>query len=394
MLSSLVLFLGAGASRPFGIPTMKELVPLFKKHLESNRKGNREIEEQCELYNDITTTAQDAHSLLFHRRQSHVDLESVFSIIDGLTKGDPSAGMSYYPYYYYLSTMDDSARTEFLDVTGNFAEKTSAKVDIARRLGATLEDFLVESCIIKDDKMFDRLDIVFGDLFTKLGTREHALQTVGRQKYGTGNWVIHTTNYDTCVESFCEQSEIPYNDGFEWNSQKREQVPNWGLLGKPGFKLIKLHGSIVWIDKQGVGLTKQRVPAYRDLFGSRSAIGRMKFEGRRMIYPVDQKQIFLDPQFHLYYRLKLDLASSPRWIIIGYSFNDPIITQIFQEAYKQATDDLKNNPKVVIVHPEADRIKREKLVTFNDSVGFTLPITNRFGQNEGAGVTDDMCRIL
>lgn len=53
-----------------------------------------------------------------------------------------------------------------------------------------------------------------------------------------------------------------------------------------------------------------------------------------MFYPIQQKDLHLYPWFDLFYRFKEDLQRTKTWIVIGYSFNDEFILNVFREALR------------------------------------------------------------
>ena len=72
----------------------------------------------------------------------------------------------------------------------------------------------------------------------------------------------------------------------------------------------------------------------------------------------------------MFKRLNHELKLKKTWIIIGYSFNDPIIREIF----------IKNSDKskqIVFLHPEAQRIVNDKLNDLDNKNLFVL--TEKFG---------------
>jgi len=71
-LASPLLFLGAGASQPFGMPTMTGMVTKFEKHLEKNNISERF------LYSEIKEELSKGFD------SSKVDIESIFSVIHGI----------------------------------------------------------------------------------------------------------------------------------------------------------------------------------------------------------------------------------------------------------------------------------------------------------------------
>jgi hypothetical protein len=73
-----------------------------------------------------------------------------------------------------------------------------------------------------------------------------------------------------------------------------------------------------------------------------------------MIYPLQQKELYFEPYITMFTQLNRELKARTNWVIIGYSFNDPVI----QEVFIRNSDKTK---KIVLVHPFAPKIREEKL---------------------------------
>ena len=83
-----VFFFGAGASAPFGIPTMGQFVVDFEKFLNANAER-----KERELYSDIKQTLETK----IHR---NVDLEAVFTVIDGIIHYDDPEKLGMLALYF------------------------------------------------------------------------------------------------------------------------------------------------------------------------------------------------------------------------------------------------------------------------------------------------------
>src|SRR2546428_10987855 len=84
-----LFFFGAGASRPFDIPTMKEMVTQFRKELSESKSDG--IDDEVRLYDDVES--------ILREKFGAVDLESVFTVIDGLAQGKTLMEVGYYATY-------------------------------------------------------------------------------------------------------------------------------------------------------------------------------------------------------------------------------------------------------------------------------------------------------
>jgi hypothetical protein len=331
----IVFFFGAGASAPFGIPTMKQFVIDFEKLLDE--KGTK---EEKQLYNSI----KDA--LAGHLKRE-IDLEDVFSVIDGYINFN-------YERLGVLSTYvfdeDISRRYEKL---GAFPSSTYEKnVPICQNLREKFQIFVREKCLIPDES-FKKISKVYQDFFNRF-VHESDVKGTGIT-FSRGNysccptWTIFTTNYDTCLEHYWRQAaKIDLNTGFSFDSARyRPVLKDSERFYQNDFKLIKLHGSVSWfIESDGTIVEEQTVP-------TKSFVGREIVE-EMMIYPVQQKELYLEPYISMLVQLNQQLAFRSIWIVIGYSFNDPVIREIFL----RKSDDRK---QIILVHPHAPDIMNSKL---------------------------------
>ena len=74
-----------------------------------------------------------------------------------------------------------------------------------------------------------------------------------------------------------------------------------------------------------------------------------------MLYPLAEKELYLEPYVSMLVRLNRELQRKPIWIVIGYSFNDPVIREIFLKNW------LPMKHHLVLIHPEAEEIFSKKL---------------------------------
>jgi hypothetical protein len=95
-LANTLVFLGSGASTPFGIPTMKGLVNSFEKQLQERSEPNSE--EMYDLYQQIKTSLKSIYG--------YVDLESVFTVIEDLSKNVRHSDLGFTPAYILSSLLD------------------------------------------------------------------------------------------------------------------------------------------------------------------------------------------------------------------------------------------------------------------------------------------------
>ena len=83
-----LVFLGAGTSKPFGIPTMQEMVIEFEKELKNNH---------AELF-DFYSKIKDV--LIKEYGDSKIDIESMLSVINGISANTKPAELGHFVFYY------------------------------------------------------------------------------------------------------------------------------------------------------------------------------------------------------------------------------------------------------------------------------------------------------
>jgi len=73
----------------------------------------------------------------------------------------------------------------------------------------------------------------------------------------------------------------------------------------------------------------------------------------------------------MFYNLNKDLENKRIWIVIGYSFRDPVIRNIFTTNL-----DKSSRKRMILVIPNADNMIRKRFSKYRQSV---IPINQRFG---------------
>jgi len=110
-MTSLVFF-GAGASKPFGIPTMQDMVVEFENRLKDEDK-------KCfEFYYKIKEIIVEEYG------KSHVDIESIFSVLDGIISQTKAKDLGYYAFYHIKSINNSHPEGRPIDEHIERANKT------------------------------------------------------------------------------------------------------------------------------------------------------------------------------------------------------------------------------------------------------------------------------
>ena len=345
--SDIVFFFGAGASAPFGIPTMKQFVIDFENHLDEKAEP------------DEKSTYKNIKNILEMKLQRNIDLEDVFTVIDGLINLTVERVGVLQIYIYSPSQMP------------SLPHYNKKEIGTCRSLEEKFKSFVREKCRIHDEASYERITKVYQDLFNRVwhesSSRSSPIYLQSQNYFFCRNWTIFTTNYDTCLESYWRESVGPeggLNTGFIHDASRNRWILNPDqLFTQNRVRLLKLHGSISWqIGRDGKTVTEEQTLGY-------SLIGR-RFIGQMMIYPIQQKELYLEPYISMFKIMNSELKSKPIWIIVGYSYNDPIIREIFIR-------NSDENKRIIYVHPEAFRIREEKLANIR---GQFILLNKKFGE--------------
>ena len=361
-MAGALFFFGAGASAPFGIPTMQGMVTEFEKTIHGDSKSEERLlyEEVCAFLN--ATLGRPT------------DLEAVFSVVESIKNWSPDRmGVA----ALYHATKLVRSRQAFEGV-GAPTPPSADEVRIASSLEADFERFVQHSCQLKEG-MSEKIDSVYQNFFTQMSGPAGAQSPGPDGRHPFGDWPMFTTNYDAILEHYwLDIVQVALNTGFGFNPVARMEVSNPEALRGGGLRLFKLHGSITWLLDDRWGLTEQRVPPEE----MKTYTGR-RFRGPGMLYPIEEKELYVEPYETMYLMLNRELAQRPRWVAVGYSFGDRIVRDIFERNSSNAT-------RMVLVHPRAHEIA-SRLPAFR---GTMKPVQARFGESDYSGVNESIRNAL
>ena len=329
----MMLFLGAGASKPFGIKTMEEMSEEFENIVDSFSEneeklyknicktlGTNNLEHMLTVLNDLINDTPSIRYCGFYINKAHLKF-----LVDLLTGGD---GEYHREICEYLS----------------LREKENPEA-----LKSKIIEFIRNECNI--DEKIKRNAPIKAEIENKYASLFEILENC------SSPFNIFTTNYDGIIENYFE-NEDKFYDGFTCTDPR---ICDWqpeGYDKNYKFKLFKLHGSVDQYIENG-RISK----CWRELRGVENA----------MIYPMREKEVYKDPFFELFTRLKSSLADKETkvCIVIGYSFSDEHIRNIFFDA-------VKRNAKIgiILVSPNAKKI-RDDLEYIKDEI---VPIEGEFGE--------------
>lgn len=347
-----MIFLGAGASKEFGIPTLQE----FSKDVFDmlTNLGHENI------INNIVASLNE-YDLT-------IDFESLYAILQALKNP-------------YQSIRNSGA------VTAYFSKK-DANLPRGYNYDKVLGDLrriIYEKCSLKDSDA-NKIVEVYDQLFSFGEGYEELLRVENANINSTLTKILVTTNYDMSLELYLMNRQRQYLDGyvprlgnplvkdFNPNLLKSILIPNSPIWSTSEPILLKLHGSI-WQFIQNNSMIKTIVNPQA------SPPIPINVEKEMLIYPTKEKEILSRnyyPFFHVFKEIRPSIM-----IVIGYSFRDePINTTI--------VENLRRNPKsrLVVFNPNAEQIIQNINMDHRDPQLILIP--QKFGTPSGKKALETM----
>jgi hypothetical protein len=276
-MPTVLIFLGAGASKALAdIPTMKGMVDLFERQLLT------ESPDFQTLYKEILDSLRGTF-------QDRLDLEAILSVLNGISKGRTFKELGFYPYY--------RAKEEGLDPS----KKPDAHMQsVAKGLLGLIEKSINSYCEIKPE-VKSNLFGLYSKLTEMLQDRQNVSKYEGRDFWRSNNWAIYTTNYDLSIETVCKDAGIEINTGAQYDKLHLLRIFHPESLRGPGFKIIKLHGSISWYMRED-GLIAEYPEGKPP---SKWEAGKLREQ--IMLYPIEEKAMYEEPYIILLNQFREDL---------------------------------------------------------------------------------------
>ncbi len=318
----IVILLGAGASVNAGVPDTFTMVEKFQERVKDNVQSYN-------LLHRVIDTLQN-YLRKNNKQADRVDVEFLLEALEKLGNRETDVILDFFrSNEYLLEGHDVSLLTD------------------------QLKEFIKDVAIVGEDKV-DYLNPMLSFINTHYPVN------------------IFSLNYDTCIEQFCNLYKKDYVDGFDvhWN-------PDLFDIDRPDIRLYKLHGSVMWYRTNKGNYVKLIVSPR----GNKVNLITGEEAESLMLYPM-RKFDYYEPLIELLLLFKKKLEKAKVVIVVGYSFRDKHIKQIFWDAAN------RNKELVVfLISPNAFQIYLEQLRFYDpDSPnviqspldGRVIPLSYRF----------------
>jgi hypothetical protein len=296
-------FLGAGASNPFGFPMTHEFKEIISKEL-TNRFAS-----------DGNLTSEEKIILTTLKHQTYEDIEYVFEFWKRINqlKDDPK----YSIIYEFLTSYYWSVQFKGLP-------------DAGHDQGAELKNFL--------DYAEPLMLFLTKKLYNAYSSKEKNIE-ISRKIYtplieglNVNPIIIFTTNYDSVIEQYAREEQYNLIDGFKYD--QRSGFMKWKSstltpkldVNKKYIVLHKLHGSLNWKQHKKHGIVKlEGVEKMMD--------DDWQYSTNLLIKPTlsPKEEEGEEPYRTLISKFRQKVLENDACIVIGYSFRDKRINEIFYE---------------------------------------------------------------
>lgn len=277
-----LLFLGAGASAPMGIPTMRQFTKDFVELCE--KPENRE---------DIGYWLRDLRRVT---GTGAWDLEQLLALIRQAKNTDKDVAVGLLSKNLFRGDSKNKQR---------FDDRAESIGYYFKEIERTLLEYIRTKCL---NPKIERAKGIYSKILPI--SKKCILE-------------IFTTNYDPILENVCTELKYDYSNGFY--PDKRIGAFKWDekRLGSEKINIYKIHGSVTWYRKNKSVL---KFPA---------DISRAPGIDTLMLYPTELKEVLNPPFSHLHQRLEKILFESNLCIVIGHSFRDDYIRNLFLDRLEE-----------------------------------------------------------
>ncbi len=333
--SNVVVFLGAGASTQFQIPDAKGLLTGY---LTSRARTGKKSTCVKKLIKEMKGC------------RVNITLENLLTLLDAHAKPD-EALKRVAPYL------------PLVKASGIIALASKSDCD---EVAKDIRDYVFRKCYINNTKNIDKAVFFYDRIFR--GVKEFfSLKSLQPDDpaYPYPDISIFTTNFDNSIELFCRREKIRMTDGYtrvpsgEYKFDDKEYNKS---LNPDFLRLYKMHGTVRYAKNPSGEFDE--IPY---LYPGKPIIINEAECFPDLIFSESYQYTSNSPQLELLYAMKKELLRSDRIIIIGYSFPDPHILTVFEEALKE------NDGAYVILFSREPKTTVDEKLNFLKDRCFAIP---------------------
>ena len=311
-----VIFTGAGASRPLGFPTTTEFFG-------TPEKGPAWTPNNPKAFQAIQNTL----------RSNPLDVEDALRLLE--------------PSISYVETDSGKYLSKFLEL----------------RVGGSFEQHFQELKLLHDQIIRRCFDLYAFRPSTKIIQKLYfpLLEILHWQK----NVIeIFTTNYDRSTNILCEiafDNDLQAYDGFDFF--ERFRPADYEKITR-GIAVYRLHGSMLWVKDENEIRQKPTISHTNEdhLFLAPGYKGN----------PEDEHEVYAFP----HQKLRDSLRKAQNIVVIGFTFRDPRLNDIFDEALSQ-----NERLRMASINPETPDQRESGWQLLQESYGERItPIQMKFGE--------------
>ena len=307
------LFLGAGASVPFGMPTTEGLRSKIQK------------------FGSVSREEEVLQSFLTNPK--YPDIEYVLQAVSDVIKFSRSRGGDFFFSHGSGSLRFDSGTLDF----NQFINKVV-------QVEADLEGYIYENYRWKSSYK-PQVKEIYDEIFSFLKSNSDSIR-------------IFTTNYDRIIEEFCHsRGHYRLVDGFERNpthSEISKWTGNFEVDNRDGITnvyLYKLHGSLNWKEHEDHGIIKTN---------EESKSPDSNFKRNLVVMPTlsPKEEEEVEPFSSIISEFEKNMMKLDGLIVIGFSFRDQGINRIFNKF-------IQSGKALVVLSPSSMKNVCQNLLHFD-----------------------------
>lgn len=344
---NVAILLGAGASIPAGYPS----TPYITDRVLTGQGVTRHSSSTYEIGGDAPPTGR---TLAANKMAKLINTEIEYYVKNILNRSVNYEDLSYTAQQIWDELMGELDDPLLFESTKRI--RTKADFIVSESANVTQDGLNSFDSLISETCNYIS-DIVWRMLARDASCLSH-LNFINHIHKSSTITNISTLSHDTHIETFLEQSNIPFSDGF---LEPETDVRFWGNKFSPDSKIpfLKLHGSVNWFyfasqnengSEQGLGIplhydhTRTRNGDYRD----------SSYRPELLIGTFNKIQkystgIYLD----IYYKFRATLRKTDKLVICGYSFGDKgINSELLRWFYEQ------QNRQFIMIHPDPTELRK------------------------------------